>query len=63
MEWHNAARDKLPGHDDMVLISFKGVYYICIFDAVEKKFRLKDRPDTFFEMNGDTIYWVEMDHE
>jgi hypothetical protein len=59
MKWNNAQRDELPGDQEQVLISVNGVYYIAVYDATERKFRLRDEWESSFAADDYLIYWTE----
>jgi hypothetical protein len=59
MKWKNVLLDELPGHEQEVLISVKGIYYLTKFNAEEKRFYLIEDPESFFELAGNIIYWTE----
>ena len=62
MIWRNANRDEIPEHLQEVLISVKGVYYVTTFDSETRTFRLREEPDTFFDLNKHEIYWTEFNN-
>jgi hypothetical protein len=62
MKWKNANRDELPKHDQDVLISVDGVYYIAFFDEGVKAFRIRNQMGLIFEIGGtDAIYWMNFE--
>jgi hypothetical protein len=62
VKWYNANRDELPSHQQEVLISFNGIYYITAYNSSLKRFYLKDEPETFFDLSENAIYWTEFDN-
>lgn len=59
MRWYNAQRDELPKDEQILLVSVNGIYYITVYDAKEKLFRLKDQIGIYFRPEDDLIYWTE----
>jgi hypothetical protein len=60
MNWNNAQKDKLPLHEQEVLVSVDGIYYITTYDSSQKIFRLKESPETFFTPEEKVIYWTDI---
>jgi hypothetical protein len=61
MNWKNVHRDQLPEHDEEVLLSMKGVYYLTTFDGNQNVFRLKEEPESFFEITiGVPMYYISI---
>lgn len=60
MKWYNASRDFLPEDKQEVLISVKGIYYPCVFDAQQKVFRMLEEPERYFDLQWNTIYWTDL---
>ncbi len=62
MNWKNVQRDAPPGHDQLVLLSVEGIYYITRYDSGENKFRLHDELETHFAPADDVLmYWIEIE--
>jgi hypothetical protein len=62
MKWKNANLDELPAHEQNVLIAVDGIYYLTIFDANSKVFRLAgDLKSTFEILETQPIYWLPID--
>jgi hypothetical protein len=59
MKWKNTLKDKPPEHNQEVLISVDGVYYIAIYDDKEKVFRVQYKKLLIFPANNHLIYWTE----
>ena len=62
MKWYNAEKDELPSHNEEVLISVNGVYYITVYNRTEDHFYLKEQPDTFFSVGHVPIYWTQFEN-
>jgi hypothetical protein len=61
VKWKNVHIDKLPQHDQEVLLSAGGVYYYTMYDADKSVFRLRDEPETFFVVaDREVYYWLEI---
>jgi hypothetical protein len=60
MKWFNADRDHLPSHEQEVLISVNGIYYMAYYDSTIKAFRLKEEPSDYFQVGGHYIYWTSL---
>lgn len=59
MKWLNARTDKLPEHNQQVLVSVDGVYYMATFDAGNKCFILiTEPPRTLVYSDKHSIYWT-----
>jgi hypothetical protein len=61
MRWYNAQRDELPVDSETVLLSVNGIYYITVYDAGERIFRLRDQIGTYFKPGEDLIYWTHFE--
>ncbi len=62
MKWFNAQRDELPHPDQQVLISVNGVYYICRFDASNRRFIIKEEDkNSVFAIDDYLIYWTHFE--
>jgi hypothetical protein len=59
MKWNNTQADYAPADNETVLISVNGVYYITIYDAEHRIFRLRDMLGSHFDPEKETIYWTE----
>ena len=60
--WKNTALDNFPEHEQNVLISVEGVYYMTIYDANQKVFRLTDDLNSTFDpAEFQSIYWLPID--
>jgi hypothetical protein len=63
LNWNNALLDIKPAHEQMVVVSVDGIYYLTWYDANNGLFRLKDQPEAFFSPDKHLIYWIEFnDH-
>jgi hypothetical protein len=60
MKWKNALLDKPPQSGQTVLISVDGVYYITDYDLQKSVYRLRKKPDIFFDPKKYKIYWTEL---
>ncbi len=64
MKWYNAHKDLLPAHEQQVLISVNGVYYITTYDCKNQAFRLLMQPENYFGLTDEaTLYWAEFRNE
>jgi hypothetical protein len=62
MNWKNVQRDAPPEHDQLVLLSVDGIYYITRYDSGDRKFRLHGEIETHFvPVDGMSMYWIEID--
>ena len=62
MEWYNAQKDQLPENGQQVLISVKGVYYICRFDEKERSFIINEETKkTIYKIDEYLIYWTHFE--
>src|SRR4249919_2736203 len=62
MQWHNAARDYLPGTSRSVLISFKGIYHIAFFSKERKDFTFLQVGTEKTLRAHDALYWTDIDN-
>jgi hypothetical protein len=60
MKWFNASKDSLPRHEQEVLISVNGIYYVAHYDSTANAFRLKDQPSDYFQIGEYVIYWTAL---
>jgi hypothetical protein len=59
MKWKNARNDGPPRDKEQVLISVEGVYYIAVYDAQDRSFKVYDHLESFrFHIDKQAIYWT-----
>jgi hypothetical protein len=62
MKWNNALRDAPPVHNQEVLISVEGVYYVTTYDAGKNWYVLRDDKRQHFEPSERNVfYWVAIE--
>jgi hypothetical protein len=60
MKWYNAKKDRLPENKQRVLVSVKGVYFLCTYNVRKKLFCVED-PGRSVQFSPDEpeLYWSE----